>query len=200
MTIGLSNKNYNQRGKIRLPWYTVLFWFLCAVWEPTAAFYLPLLSALLHELGHYIAACALGVGVKRITVYPFGADMALTSGLRSYGTDLVIAGAGATVNLLLAALGYGMGNGELIMSNLLLAGVNLLPVAGLDGGAILMALAGLAGRRGELLVKITSFISLFFLWLAAVYILLIIGGDPSLFVLACGLFVSIFLRGQPSRR
>ena len=111
-------------------------------------FYLPLLSALLHELGHYAAARALGVGVERITVYPFGADMELTPGLRSYGTDLIIAGAGAAVNLLLAAAGYGMGNGELIMSNLLLAGVNLLPIAGLDGGAILIALAGLCGRRG----------------------------------------------------
>jgi len=116
--------------------------------------------------------------------------------LRSYRTDLVIAASGAAVNLLLAGVGGALKNEVLIACNLLLAAVNLLPVAGLDGGAILIALAGMGGWRGERLVKITSFVGLFFLWLAAVYILLIAGGDPSLFLLACGLFTSVFLRGK----
>lgn len=196
MTIGLGNKKWQGRGKIRIPWYSVLFWLLLLVWEPQGELLLPLLCALLHELGHYGAACALGVGVERITVYPFGADMRLSSALRSYRADLIIAASGAAVNLLLAGVGFALENGVLIACNLLLAVVNLLPVAGLDGGAILIALAGMGGWRGERLVRITSFIGLFFLWLAAVYILLIAGGDPSLFLLACGLFVSVFLRGQ----
>jgi Zn-dependent protease len=192
----LGNKKWQGRGKIRIPWYSVLFWLLLLVWEPQGELLLPLLCALLHELGHYGAACALGVGVERITVYPFGADMRLSSALRSYRADLIIAASGAAVNLLLAGVGFALENGVLIACNLLLAVVNLLPVAGLDGGAILIALAGMGGWRGERLVRITSFIGLFFLWLAAVYILLIAGGDPSLFLLACGLFVSVFLRGQ----
>ena len=91
MTIGLRNKNGRGRGKIRIPWYSVLFWLLPIVWEPRGELLLPLVSALLHELGHYGAAYALGVGVERITVYPFGADMRLSSALRSYRTDLLIA-------------------------------------------------------------------------------------------------------------
>ena len=196
MTIGLGNKKYKGRGKIRIPWYSVLFWLLLMLWEPQGELLLPFLCALLHELGHYGAACALGVGVERITVYPFGADMRLSLALRSYRTDLVIAASGAAVNLLLAGVGGALKNEVLIACNLLLAAVNLLPVAGLDGGAILIALAGMGGWRGERLVKITSFVGLFFLWLAAVYILLIAGGDPSLFLLACGLFTSVFLRGK----
>ena len=199
MTIGLRNKNGRGRGKIRIPWYSVLFWLLPIVWEPRGELLLPLVSALLHELGHYGTAYALGVGVERITVYPFGADMRLSSALRSYRTDLLIAAAGAAVNLLLAGVGCVTGNEMLIACNLLLGAVNLLPVEGLDGGAILIALAGMWGWRGERLVKITSFIGLFCLWLAAVYILLIAGGDPSLFLLACGLFASVFLRGHRPR-
>jgi len=196
VTIGLANKKHNARGKIRIPWYTLLFWLLPVIWEPRAAWLLPVISALLHEIGHYAAACALGVGVERITVYPFGADMRLSTGLRSYGTDLAVAGAGAAVNLALAAAGYAVGSEGVMACNLLLAGVNLLPVSGLDGGAILLSLAGLLGGSGEKLLKITSFLFLFILWLIAVYIFMMTDGDPSLFVLACGLFVSVFLRGR----
>ena len=167
------------------------------LWEPTDEMLLTVISALFHEIGHYGAACALGVRVEQITVYPFGADMRLSPGLRSYRVDLLIAAAGAAVNLLLAGVGYWLKNGSLIACNLLLAGVNLLPIKGLDGGAILLALTELGGGRGDRLVRITSFFCVFLLWLAAVYILLIVDGDPSLFVLACGLFVSIFLRGHP---
>lgn len=169
------------------------------LWEPRGELLLPLVSALLHELGHYGAACVLGVRVERITVYPFGADMRLSSALRSYPADLIIAASGAAVNLLLAGVGYAVGSELLTACNLLLAGVNLLPVKGLDGGTILLTLAGMWGWQGERLVKITSFIGLFCLWLAAVYILLMAGGDPSLFVLACGLFTSVFLRGREPR-
>ena len=197
MTIGLDNKNTGKRGKIRIPWYSVLFWLLPFLGGQGREGVLPFLSALLHELGHYGAACALGVRVEAVTVYPFGADMRLSPGLRSYGSDWLIAAAGSAVNLLLAGVGCAVGSTMLIACNLALAVVNLLPVKGLDGGTMLLALAGLCGFRGERLVKITSLIGLFFLWLWAVYLLLLADGDPSLLLLVCGLFASIFLRRRP---
>jgi len=157
-----------------------------------------LVSALLHELGHYAAARLFGVAVERITVYPFGADMRLSGRLRSYGTDIAIAAAGAAVNLLLAAVGFSLGREAFVAANLLLAFINLLPIEGLDGGVILRAAAEGMGRRGDRFLAVTSFICLLFLWMAAVYILLVTDGDPSLFVLSCGLFVSVFLQRRPS--
>ncbi len=157
-------------------------------------------SAFLHEWGHYGMAQLLRVRVEWIKVYPFGADMRLSPGLHSYGADLLIALAGAAVNLLLAGIGSALHMDILVACNVLLAVVNLLPVAGLDGGVILLAVVGSRGGRGEGILRATSFVCLFLLWLAAVYILFVTDGDPSLFVLTCGLFASIFLRGKRTRR
>ena len=54
------------------------------------------------------------------------------------------------------------------------------------------------GVEGDRTLKVTSFVCLLFLWMTSVYVLLIAGGDPSLFVLACGLFISVFLRRKPT--
>ncbi len=196
----MQNKKSKGRGNFVFPWYTALFYLLLYLWEPRGGTAATLLSALLHELGHYAAARVLGVRVERITVYPFGADMKLGGGLRSYGTDMVIAASGAAVNLLLAGLGLLLGRTAWVACNVLLALVNLLPVEGLDGGVILLAAVERRGGRGTRALKISSFICLFFLWLMAVYILLVSDGDPSLFVLSCGLFVSIFLRRDGKER
>lgn len=139
------------------------------------------------------------VRVERVVIYPFGADMSLAAPNRSYGKDALIAFSGAAVNLLLAWGGYLYGGktGEfLILCNLALAGMNLLPIGGLDGGMILTSLCSerMLPDTAERVLKVTSFFCLFFLYLSAVYILMILDGDPSLFVIVCFLFASIFLR------
>lgn len=159
-----------------------------------------MLSAFFHEMGHYVAAQLAGVAVERITVYPFGADMVLSSPLRSYKKDIMIAAAGAGVNLLLAC-GTRMAGGDsfFVACNLGLAVMNLLPIRGLDGGVILSALCSriFSPWCAERAIKATSFLCLFFLWIVAVYLLLVLQGDPSLFVIVCALFVSAFLpRGR----
>ncbi len=184
--------------KIRIPFYTLFFYLLLILRDRGIGTMVSLSSALLHELGHGAAAYLTGTKIETITVYPFGADMRLAPGLRAYRTDAVIAGAGAAVNLLLALLGGLMKWPMLIACNLFLAFVNLLPIEGLDGGLLLLTLARRHGFEGEKPLKVTSFFCLLFLWMAAVYVLLIAEGDPSLFVLACGLFISIFLRRKPT--
>ncbi len=185
--------------KIRIPWYSLLFWLFLIFRAPTAGTFLTLGSALIHEGGHLAAAFLTGVPVERITVYPFGADIRFGPGLRSYRDDIVTVSAGAAANLLLAGIGLLIGGAPgrfLTVGNLLLAGLNLMPIEGLDGGTLLTTVLTLAGRgdAAPVAIRISSFFCLFGLWLAAVYILLIRDGDPSLFVLACGLFSSIFLR------
>lgn len=194
----MTDKKIQRRRKIRIPFYTLLFYLLLLLRDRSAFTLLSLGSALLHELGHGAAAHLLGVDIEEVTVYPFGADIRLASRLRSYGTDALVAAAGAAVNLLLAALAALLGWPMLTAANLVLAFVNLLPIGGLDGGVLFVTLLRKHGIPEEIPLKVTSFVCLLILWMTAVYVLLIAGGDPSLFVLACGLFVSVFLRRKPT--
>ena len=161
---------------------------------------LTLLCAVLHELGHVAAARLAGVRVERITLYPFGADMRMERRMPSYRADMAIALAGAAVNLFLVFIGALLAWPSLVACNAVLAVVNLLPVEGLDGGAVLLAIAGARGGSGRVVLKITSFFSLVFLWMVSVYVLLILQGDPSLFILACWFFISTFLRQKEKGR
>lgn len=135
-----------------------------------------------------------------MTLYPFGIDIVPAARpLRSYGTDLLLAGAGAGVNLLTALLSLGVGGAaEVTACHFGMAAVNLLPIRGLDGGMLLDLVCRrfLSPTRAELTVRISSFLLLFLLWLIAVYSLLMTTADPSLFVLVCFLFASIFLSRQ----
>jgi len=188
-----------------VPWYTVVSYGLLWLHDPGLLGSVTLLSALLHEAGHVGMALALGVPITGVTLYPFGADIRLGYGLRSYRKDMAIAAAGAVVNLLLLLLGLGLGGPTgmcLLASNLVLGGMNLLPIEGLDGGAVCRSLLGLMcdGKRVEPVLRIISFGFLFVLWVIAVYVLLVSDGDPSLLVIVCALFASAFLRDDGKGR
>lgn len=152
--------------------------------------------ALLHELGHCFAARICSVKVEKTVVYPFGADMKLDSNLRSYKKDIFIASAGPIMNLLLLASGLILRASPFFLAcNLALAGVNLLPIKGLDGGNILEGLL-LMIFKPDTAFKFTrtlTFAILFILWIFSVYLLFSDGADPSLFFIVCWIFASVFL-------
>lgn len=103
-------------------------------------FFIMLLSALAHELGHIFALKHFGYRVRRVDVLPFGAVIAVPEGLPYY-CELVIALAGPAVSLLSALLGallfavtktpYAM---YFLLINAVLGIFNLLPISKLDGG------------------------------------------------------------------
>lgn len=167
------------RGSVRL--------FLCA-----------LICSLLHELGHYITARALGLKLSALTVYPFGADMTLVPNVRSYRTDIAVHISGPTVNLMLGAAGYMLNFEELFwVYNLALGAMNLLPVLGLDGGNALFALLSLVtdpDRAYGVLRAVTVVFSVI-LWVISVYVMLVLGGDPSMFFIAVLTFFTFSVRG-----
>lgn len=190
---------------MRLPLPTLLFFLLLLFCGVSSSMLLTLLCALLHELGHWGAARLCGVTVRRMVIYPLGADIVLAEEGRSYRKDAFIAFAGAGVNLLLAALGAllgGAGGSFLCACNLFLAAVNLMPIRGLDGGMILSSLCAmrLSPSSCERILTGCSFLCLFFLYLVGVYFLLLAEGDPSLFLIVCFLFASLFLSGKGKGR
>ncbi len=156
-----------------------------------------LFCALLHELGHWFAARICGETPTRTVIYPFGADMVLGSGLRSYKSEIFIAICGPIVNLVLLFFGMILHFSEFFCAcNLALAFINLMPVRGLDGGVILrnFLLSFLMPKTAERVVLGVTFTVLFFLYLFSVYFLFSGIGDPSLFVIVCAMFAGTVMR------
>ena len=110
-----------------------------------------------HEAAHLLAARALGVGVRQLSLMPFGGAICMENPYVLAPSRLVaVAAAGPAANLLAlvsaAALAHwrvlsGAAALALLRSNLVLMLFNLLPALPLDGGRVLVAL--LAERLGR---------------------------------------------------
>jgi Zn-dependent protease/CBS domain-containing protein len=117
------------------------------------------LCVLAHELGHTLVSKALGHPVKRVVLFALGGMSEIDGEPERARDELLIAGAGPLVSLLIAGgawLGYDASSagtlptallGLLWWSNLLLAIFNLLPGLPLDGGRLLRATVCAFGAR-----------------------------------------------------
>ncbi len=112
-------------------------------------------SVLAHELGHSVVARSLGVGIEGITLYPFGGVARMRSLPERPRDEVLIAGAGPALSLLLAtafAVAFALTASELLLQlaaiNAVLGLFNLIPALPMDGGRIFRAL--LSKRLGFL--------------------------------------------------
>ena len=182
---------------VRAP--TIVFAVLLILLDGSALSFLPLAAAIIHECGHLAVMLALGVQVREIEVTLFGAEIrtpALDCGTLG---SVAVYGAGAAANIVSAAFAivFGGGGYEALFfaaCSLSLAAVNLLPVRTLDGGCILGAvLVRVCPERAAAVSDAASGVSLVLLWLAAVYILLLFGGNLSLMLFCMYLFAVLYL-------
>ena len=112
-------------------------------------------SVVLHELGHSLAARHYGIGTRDITLYPIGGVASLDSMPRNPMHEMVIALAGPAVNVAIALvltviLSLGVSDAllqNLLVTNLLLIGFNLIPAFPMDGGRVLRAGLSMAMPR-----------------------------------------------------
>lgn len=104
-----------------------------------------LLASLVHEGGHLTAMLAVGVPPQNCTLGAFGMRIELGDALVGYGRNLLISLAGPLANGLAAALLFLWGSPVTATVHLVLAMLNLLPAAALDGGEVLKCGLGLLG-------------------------------------------------------
>ena len=107
------------------------------LWQPNGLAVSCLLASLIHEGGHLAAMLAVGVPPQRCTLGAFGMRMDLDSPFIGYGRNLLIAVAGPLTNGVAAMALWICGSTVTATVHLMLAMLNLLPSAMLDGGEIL---------------------------------------------------------------
>ncbi len=159
-----------------------------------------LLAALLHELGHIVAAKVLSINLSCIKLDVLGARLSTTGKLYSYPSMIALCAAGPFVNLLCFALTYPLVDAfiwfeEFSYASISLCLLNLIPVDGFDGGRILNGILSLVLRpkHVDLICTTLSFLSILGLWLISVWLLLRASTSLSLFIFSCCLFGMLFV-------
>ena len=160
---------------------------------------LTLLSALLHECGHLLAARLLRVPLKDLHMDFVGARLEVGGRMLSFGEEWLLAAAGPLASLLCAAGGallWGRVAYADVFScaSLVLGLLNLLPIQGFDGGRMTEAavMCWFGVRVSRIVMRGLSFLFLFLLWASAVYVLLRAGDGLSLLFFSMALFLRYF--------
>lgn len=122
---------------------------LLLAWDGTGILRISLLCAVLHESGHLAAWFALVQRWPRVTLSLWGIQLSMRGVWLPTEQELLLAAAGPAVNLLCSTAvmlwmewvtSYTYRGYWFASANLLVGGLNLLPLPGLDGGRILTCL------------------------------------------------------------
>lgn len=167
--------------------------------DRTGVAFAALLAAGVHECGHLAAARLLHVSVRTLRFHLLGARLVPSGRTLTYGEEWLLCAAGPLVGLLAAAAAAPFWQAfhlaiSFSCASLLLSLLNLLPVRGFDGGRMLeTALCRLISPQfADTVLVATTLLSLFLLWLVAVYFLLSAGDGLSLWCFSMSLFSRFF--------
>ena len=160
--------------------------------------------SLLHEAGHLFAIIILKERPKEISFGLFGMAIKRQSDLsQNYKNEIITALSGPLTNYILSAvfiiLGFFNSNSLILKSaliNLVIASFNIMPVFSLDGGRALEAFLKLRfeNDKSEKLLKLVSFLSLFVMLFAGIYILILSGYNFTLLAISVYLIILLFIK------
>ena len=165
--------------------------------RPNTAFSV-LCVVVLHELGHAAAALLLKKKILKITLMPMGIKMKL-SPADSYIEEMTIAAAGPFQNILVMCCAPLFScEKEIYTFALISLIVNVLPMATLDGGRIITAAVALATdeQTAEKCIRVLSVVSLFFLWITAVYVFFYTAENVTLLLFCSYIFAVYVLKND----
>lgn len=155
-------------------------------------------AALLHELGHIIAAALLGTGLRfcrtEVSGISLKYDFSTVSPLREAAVCL----AGPALGIAVFLISYRNGSTAYFAgASAALAIFNLLPISYLDGGCALSAILS-AILPPDTVWRICRVLSLFFtavLWCASVFLMLRTKGDLSVMAVSIYILYRLFSEG-----
>lgn len=152
-----------------------------------------LLASLIHELGHVLAMCMLGMPPKECALGLFGLRLQLRQATLSYEKYLFVAAAGPLVNGLVASALWLLDRPQTVWVHLLLALLNILPVSALDGGEILRCVFGTLGWQTivERVLTVTSVISV--LALSTVGVVAFVMGEGNGTLILFGMYPAVLM-------
>ncbi len=134
----------------------IIFGIYFALLGKVYSFLIFTLSAVIHELGHSLAAESRGYHLKRLVLMPYGAVIYGDTTDMPYKDEAIIALTGPMVSLFIALLLVSLWwlipeaypyTEICVLANLTIATVNLLPAYPLDGGRILYAMLSCYVKR-----------------------------------------------------
>lgn len=154
-----------------------------------------LAAALIHELGHIVTALLLGVRLRLCRTGISGILLEYDFSLVSHIKEAAVCIAGPVSGILVLLICYASGHISYFAGvSAALSFFNLLPISFLDGGCVLSAVLSLFLTPGTTwrICRTLSVIFTIFLWCAAVFIMLRVGGDLSVMTAAIYLLYRLF--------
>lgn len=147
-----------------------IIYILLAFYFQMSSYIAFLLFSLLHEIGHYLAACYFQFDIQYIMVLPFGAFLSLYDfGKHKVEEEIIMLLSGPLVNVFFMMVFYLLQQRYLFIINLFICMFNLLPIYPLDGSKILhLLLSYFIDYKSVFRLQIK--ISLFMIALGFVYI------------------------------
>ncbi len=185
---------------VKFAFPTIVFFVLLGALGRSYIYFLPFVAALLHEMGHLLVMFVCRQPLKQITVLPFGVDIKKAPYISSYKADIAVSSAGIIVNIIMIVLCKTFPESLAVeyfkQSNIVLFGINVLPIKTLDGGQILekLLLLFLPPDTVEKVMSICSFICIFLVGSLAVWVLFYSGYNFTLLFMCMYLFVGLFLK------
>ena len=153
------------------------------------------LASAMHEGGHLLAMVALGCPPHTCTLGAFGIRLEMGAHHPvGYGRNILVSLAGPTVNVVTAGVLVLCGCLRAAMVHAILAALNLLPAAALDGGQILRRICCLCERaeRADSWLRLLSAAVLLPLATAAFWLVLSAQGNATLLLVSGYLVALIF--------
>lgn len=188
-----------------------------AISEKIYVFLIYIFAAILHEAGHLLAAKTLKLKIRQIYFDFSGVRIAVDSNTASYVSEIILALAGPIANLSVATMVYlpliqsssweeisaetelFLSTGSLtllgasgffVLSSVIQACINLMPIKSFDGGRALYCFLLLKSdiAIAQRTVSLLSAVFAFLLWTVSLYMMLKVASGLGLFVFSSSIF------------
>ncbi len=187
----------NRKVVVQPTTFFFLLWMIAS--DRTGIGVLTLTAAVVHECGHLLAARLMKIPLRNLRMDLLGARLDVTGRVLSYGEEWLLCAAGPVTSLLFSVFGalfWNLTRYAYLFSgaSLLLGLFNLLPIRSFDGGRMLEStlLRFYSVQTVYRTMRGCSFLFLFFIWMIAVYFLLLANDGLSLLFFSMSLFSRFF--------